>query len=113
MSDTARAYVYAGNWVADCPRKCGNVEMLYEKLRPRGPMVRKKTEYRCSYCQYVTGSIDWPPDEQALMEVLIRRPVPHTRNWYPQDHTVAVKSRIPHGQSVRDLLDENHEHGVD
>jgi hypothetical protein len=36
----ARAYVYAGDWVADCPRPggvCGNVEFLHRPSRIGGP----------------------------------------------------------------------------
>ncbi len=97
----ARAYVYAGQWVAECPRGCGNVE----PLPPAGG-------FACSYCHLVTMDVEWPRDPAAIMEVLARRPIPHTRNWYPAGHDVAVRAGIPHGQTVADLRAENAEHEV-
>jgi hypothetical protein len=114
IAATARAYVYAGDWVADCPRGCGGVEHLYDRANPRNPAsprVVQKPEFHCSYCQ-MTAPIDWPSELAEITTVLMLRPVPHTRNWYPQDHDVAVRFRIPHGQSVDDLRAENHAHGV-
>lgn len=110
----ARAYVYSGDWVADCPRGCGGVEHLFERANPRNPSsprVVQKTEFHCSYCQMVTP-IDWPPTMNEIMTVLMLRPVPHTRNWYPAGHDVALRFRLPHGQTVDELREENREHGV-
>jgi hypothetical protein len=47
-----------------------------------------------------------------ITAVLALRPIPQTRNWYPRDHDIALRFRIPHGQSVDDLREENAEHGV-
>lgn len=108
----ARAYVYAGEWVADCPRAgCANVEFLYRPSRRGGPRDQVQPFYHCSYCG-VQAEITWPDDRLGLLAVLARRPVPGTRNWYPSDHPVAVRFGLPHGQSVRDLEAENEEHGV-
>jgi hypothetical protein len=108
----ARAYVYCGDWVADCPRAgCGNVEFLYTPAVLNGPKVLRKPFYICSYCA-MQAPIDWPDQEHEILSILMRRPVPSNRNWYPQDHPVAVNFRIPHGQTLRQLLDENEEHGV-
>jgi hypothetical protein len=110
----AQAYVYAGDWVADCPRGCGGVEHLYDRANPRNPAsprVVQRTGFHCSYCQ-MTADIDWPTNLAEITTVLMLRPVPHTRNWYPADHDVAVRFRIPHGQTVDELRAENHEHGV-
>ncbi len=108
----ARAYVYGGDWVADCPRQgCGNAEFLYNRTRTGAPWTTQKPAYHCSYCRQV-APIDWPSDLAGIMSALGERPVPHTRNWYPADHEVAVRAGIPHGQSVRDLRDESREHGV-
>lgn len=110
----ARAYVYSGDWVADCPRGCGGVEHLYARANPRNPASPRTVQlptFGCSYCG-MTAPIDWPPNLAEILTVLMLRPVPHTRNWYPQDHDVAVRFRIPHGQSVDDLRAENREHGV-
>lgn len=114
LEGKARAYVYAGDWVADCPRACGNVEHLYARINrsdPHSPRMVQLPEFYCSYCQ-ATAPIEWPPDMAEIMAVLVLRPVPHTRNWYPKDHETAVRFRVPHGQSVDDLRAENVEHGV-
>ena len=99
--NTARAYVYAGNWVSDCPQKCGNVELL----------VIEAPKFVCSYC-YVIGDVEWPTHMNEITTVLERRPVPHTRNWYPKGHETAIKFRLADGQSIDDLMDENLAHGV-
>ncbi len=107
----ARAYVYAGDWVADCPRNCGNVEFLYQAQTINGPRVLRRPFFLCSNCG-MQAMIDWPDNEHEILHALSARPVPQTRNWYPADHPVAVNFRIPHGQSVRELIDESEEHGV-
>jgi hypothetical protein len=109
-----RAYVYNGDWVADCGRDgCANVEHLFTQLRPNGPRIQKRPFFGCSYCGY-QAEITWPEPGfiAEMMPVLLKRPIPATRNWYPADHATAVKFRIPHGQSVDDLKAENEEHGV-
>lgn len=114
ITSQARAYVYAGDWVADCPRQCGGTEYLCDRQVPRdtdSPRIVRKGSFLCSYCKML-ADIDWPSDTEGIMRVLELRPVPHNRNWYPADHTVAVRAGIPHGQSVRDLEDENFEHGI-
>lgn len=106
----ARVYIYSGFWVADCPRGCGNTEKMTEDLHAL--VVSKKTLFHCSYCKYQTYEIEWPHNIEDIDSVLRLRPIPHTRNWYPKDHEAAVKFRIPHGQSVEDLRNENLEHDV-
>lgn len=112
ITNVARAYVYNGMWVADCPNGCGGVEQLYEAKRKGGPRVVRRTLFHCSYCHHATSRIDWPADEAEIWAVLELRPIPHNRNWYPKDHPTAVRFGIEHGQSVRDLQDENETHGV-
>ncbi|MDK1473615.1 hypothetical protein QNO07_09305 [Streptomyces sp. 549] len=110
----ARAYVYCGDWVADCPRACGNVEHLYAHANPRNPASPRTVplpEFRCSYC-HQTAPIDWPPNLTDITAVLALRPVPHTRNWYPAGHDTAVRHRVPHGQSITELRAENADHNV-
>ena len=108
----AHAYVYSGEWVADCPREgCANVEYLYRATRMGGPRDSKLPFFQCSYCG-AQSTINWPRREHEIMSALIVRPVPNTRNWYPKDHPVAINFRLPHGQSVKELQDENEEHGV-
>lgn len=114
----ARAYVYSGDWVADCPRGCGNVEHCYARLNPRdanSPRAVQAPGFYCSYCKLgdaETVPIEWPPEMADIMAVLALRPVPHTRNWYPKGHDTALKFNIPHGQSIAELRAENAEHGV-
>lgn len=112
ITNAARAYVYNGMWVADCPAECGGVEPLFEAKRKGGPRVVRRTLFHCSYCHHATSSIDWAPNEADIMAVLELRPIPHNRNWYPQDHPTAIRFRVEHGQSVQDLRDENAEHGI-
>jgi hypothetical protein len=115
----ARAWVYSGEWVADCPRPpdpitgkgCGNVEYLYSPARPGGPRTLRNPLFMCSNCGW-QAVIDWPDSEHEIMMVLARRPMPQSRNWFPTDHPLAVNTGCAHGQSVRDLMDENAKHGV-
>lgn len=98
----ARAYVNHGRWISDCTRPdCANAE----KLEPRQAIMH------CSNCRQV-AEVDWPANADAIAAVLDRRPVPQTRNWFPAGHALALRSGSPHGQTVRDLVDENVEHGV-
>lgn len=114
ITDRARAYVYHGDWVADCPRGCGNVEHLFDpadKRDPKSPRTAARGAYQCSYCRQIS-SVDWPAFQDEIMAVLVRRPFPYNRNWYPSGHDVALRFGLPHGQSVADLIEENAEHGV-
>lgn len=107
------AWVYAGDWVGSCPRPgCGNVEFLYQASQLNGPRDSRKPFFHCSYCG-LQAHIVWPRREHQILQVLMVRPIPGTRNWYPADHPDAINFRLPHGQTVKDLLDENEEHGVD
>lgn len=112
---TARARIYCGDWIADCPRPfCSNAEHLYERANPRNPRsprVVQKPEFSCTNC-HLTAPIEWPNSMADIMAVLMLRPVPQTRNWYPTGHNEAVRCNLPHGQSVDDLRAENAEHGV-
>lgn len=110
--EKVRAYVYHGEWVGDCSRPgCNNVEYLYRPTAPNGPRVRQVDFFICSHCGW-QAFVTWPDRLLDISQVLAARPLPDTRNWYPADHPVAVKFNIPHGQTVKDLLDENEEHGV-
>jgi hypothetical protein len=112
---SSQAYIYCGEWVGDCPREgCANVEFLWMPLVPNGPRVQPKPMYVCSYCG-MQAVIEWPDSEFMVgaMAVLMQRPVPDNRNWYPADHDVATRFRIPHGQTLDDLRAENEAHGVE
>jgi hypothetical protein len=116
----ALAYVYSGDWVADCTRPgCGGAEFLYALIHPTrppgpgNPRSVRKAAFHCSSCAQL-AEIEWPDEAlmQEIQEILAQRPIPHTRNWYPADHPGAVKFRIEHGQSAADLREENAAHGV-
>lgn len=113
LTAKARAYVYHGNWVADCPDpECGNVEHLFGEERPKGQRTVRKTAFHCSNCGQLS-LIEWSDQEAEIMAVLEQRPVPQTRNWYPANHDTAVRFRVEHGQSVDQLRQENRDHGVE
>ena len=98
---TARAYVNHGAWKADCPRMdCSNAAAL----TPRQGM------FQCSNCLLV-APVEWPPNAQEIWDELTRRPVPSTRNWFPDQHALALAAGCPHGQTVRELRDEFAAHG--
>ena len=82
---TARAYVNHGRWVADCEQPYCNGA---ESLEPRQALVH------CSNCHW-EGMVQWPPDADAIWEVLAVRPVPQTRNWFPSGHELALRSGCP------------------
>lgn len=107
----ARAYIYHSEWVADCPRGCGNAEFLFNKQSKKGPRTIRKQVFHCSYCN-LTAPIEWPENENELMNVLMIRPIPHTRNWYPRGHITAIKYRVPDGQTVKELIQEAIDHGI-
>lgn len=121
MTENARAYIYGGDWIADCTREgCASAEFLMEPIRrnapahPIGnPRTVRKPMFHCSYCGQ-TAAIDWPdPRLMAELEsVLALRPLPHTRGWYPADHANAVKWGVPHGQTPDQLREENQQNGV-
>lgn len=102
VTTRARARIYSGMWIADCPEPyCGNAEKL-----------TREAAFHCSNCQLVV-EVEWPDNPDELMAVLARRRVPQTRNWFPADHHVALASNTPHGQTVADLEAENREYGID
>ena len=99
----ARAYVNWGRWVADCGRPYCNGGRT--PRTPAGPV-------HCANCHW-EAPVQWPPDADAIWEVLAARPVPGTRNWFPSGHELALRSGCPHGQTVADLAAENAEYGAD
>lgn len=122
MTETsAHAYFYGGDWVADCTRPgCASAEFLMDPIRkdiPANPFVNPRTVRRpafvCSYCG-MAADIIWPdPRLMAELEgVLALRPLPHTRNWYPDGHANAGLWGLPTGQTPDDLRQENAEHDV-
>lgn len=115
----ARAYVYGGDWVADCPVPgCNNVEHLFGRERPRDPACPRTVRLPALACSapgcHSVSLVEWPSDSfmEQVNAVLALRPDPATRNWYPKDHDVAVRFRVEHGQTVAQLREENEAHGV-
>lgn len=60
-------------------------------------------------CQLL-AEVEWPPDPEAIWAALAVRPVPSTRNWYPDGHPEAVKLGLAHGQTAADLRDETRQY---
>lgn len=111
----ARAYVYSGDWVADCTRTgCANVEYLFTRTYPNGPRMVLKPFFTCSYCGQ-EAQIDWPPMEtmQGILSALAKRPIPGNRNWYPRDHEIAIRFGVAHGQTVDELREESRANGIE
>lgn len=102
MAATVEAYVNHGRWIADCSREFCNNAM---RLEPR------QASFSCVNCG-LDAAVVWPADADEIWEVLGMRPVPETRNWFPEGHDLAVRAGCPHGQTPADLLAENEEHGV-
>lgn len=102
LTTRARVYVNHGRVIADCPREhCANAEKV-----ERGQAV-----FHCTNCRQV-ADVEWPSNLDEIVAVLDRRPVPQTRNWFPSNHELALRSGCPHGQSVADLVAEAAEYGV-
>jgi hypothetical protein len=117
-STFARAYIYGGEWVADCPQDdCANVEFVESKRDQdrgvAGTRGERKDTFFCTHCRVMATSIHWPSNADELIEVLERRPVPHTRNWYPEGHLTALRYGIRDGETVAELRAENAMHGID
>ena len=85
----AKVYYNHDRWVVDCDDEwCGGAEQVQ--------LADELTA--CSNCRRFI-EIVWPPNPGELLAVLVRRPVPQTRNWYP-------------GETVSDLEAENEQYGV-
>lgn len=95
----ARAYVNFGRWVADCPQDCGAAL----KLDPG------QTMFPCPECHSIS-EVEWPADPDAIWEALEKRPAPKNRNWFPEGHELAIRARLPHGQTAAQLDAETAEH---
>ncbi|MBE4735686.1 hypothetical protein [Streptomyces caniscabiei] len=99
LANRARARVNHGRWIADCPRRyCANAV----RLTPRQGTFHCAGEGGCQ----MIAPIDWPPDAEEIWNALMERPVPGTRNWYPDGHTEAVRMGLPHGQTPEELQEE-------
>lgn len=106
---TALARIYAGDWIADCPRPgCTNAEFVHPNQWDFfcGAYASGRGQDLGSYCQW-RGPITWPGNAYDLTMELARRPVKLTRNWYPANYPrTRVLGTTPLGQSVAELADE-------
>lgn len=117
----ARAYVLRGHWVADCPATCGQTQWVFRDHKNHeqfpchcvGGNAVRESQWFCRNCKLI-AEIEWPvgPLMDEVMEPLLLRPNPANRNWYPQDHELAIRFNLEHGQTPDDLRAENVEHGV-
>lgn len=98
LTNKARAYCNWGRWIADCPADCGGALALEP-----GQAV-----FHCPECHQLSET-EWPKDPDGIWEALSERPVPNTRNWFPEGHTLALRAGCPHGQTVAQLNDETEE----
>ena len=99
LTPTARARVNHGRWIADCPRPyCANAV----RLTPRQASFHCSGEGGC----LMVAPIVWPADAEEIWAALAERPVPSTRNWYPDSHAEAVRLGLPHGQTPAALREE-------
>lgn len=98
ITTRARAYVNFGRWVADCPTGCGCALEL-----TRGLGV-----FACPECKAL-NPVEWPRDPDAIWEALLERPAPKNRNWFPENHELALRGGSPHGQTPQQLRDETQE----
>ncbi|MFH1604556.1 MAG: hypothetical protein ABIH03_11685 [Pseudomonadota bacterium] len=93
------AYVSDGRWVCDCD--CGN-----------GPSVSPEWEMAiCLEC----GSVyvpTMPADYERAETVLLKRPSPKFRHWFP-DARVALRKGIGRAETLADLRDQNRLAGVE
>lgn len=88
------AYVSHGRWVADCPTPgCSGAMLLFFGAG-----------FFCGNCLNVqTGlkarEVIWPEHREEIERLLLLRPVPQTRSWFPTE-------------PVNNLVAENLEHGI-
>lgn len=101
ITNQARAYVNFGRWVADCPLDCGSAM----QLQPG------QGSYHCVECGHL-ATIEWPDNADDIWAALDERNAKRNRNWFPSNHTLALRSGSPHGQTVQELRDETQENKV-
>lgn len=99
IDEPARPYCEGGIWIAQCPQSwCVGADHYGP-----GPHTGRigglcEDRFTCPRCTNVVGVI-WPDNVDDIMHVLMRRPMPETRNWLP-------------GETVQDLIVENAIHGI-
>jgi hypothetical protein len=104
VTEQVQAYVNHGRWIADCCRPyCTSARLL-----SRG-MITFYCDPDVDEGCGMEATVIWPTNVNELTEVLGKRPVKATRNWFPAGHELAIKSNCPHGQTVQQLKDEQME----
>jgi len=97
--EPAVVYCEGGLWIAQCPQEwCVGAD--HYGPGPHTGRIGGLTGDRltCPRCANVTAA-QWPPNVDDIMQVLMQRPMPETRNWRP-------------GEEVKDLIVENAVHGI-
>lgn len=98
---TAIVFANVGFWVAKCPRPyCYGAEHFGPRRGGSGVEVGnlQLDGMWCKECR--TGwPVVWPTDRVEIERILMDRPDPNNRNWFP-------------GESIYDLVAENVRHGV-
>lgn len=105
VTDRSAAYMNWGKWVADCTRNCGYAVSLKEG----------QTSFVCDLSSGGCGHINpvaWPSNAVEIWDILLERPMMKTRNWFPSNHSLAVRAGCPHGQTVQELREEAHKNGA-
>jgi hypothetical protein len=106
----ALAYLNHGRWVADCPEPgCTDARLVYEVHPKTGvPTGRKLTEDVCANGHRF--ELVMPPAEfEAQVTAAVAERVDADKGWYPRGHQRAMLAGLPTGQSIDDLVRENHE----
>jgi hypothetical protein len=85
--DQKRAYINHGRWVVDCPTCNG-----------AGLTSRTMKVSCCFDCGSVYTKIRFPRNAKKIEHVLLKRPDVASRNWTTE--------------TIKELLKENHDHGV-
>lgn len=101
LTNKARAYVNFGRWIADCPMDCGSAMQLTER----------QGMYQCVECGFATD-VEWPGNADEIWEALADRPAKRNRNWFPPEHSLALRSFSPHGQTPAELRQETEDNKV-
>lgn len=102
-----KAFIYAGLWVADCPRPgCGNCV----RVTPGQTMFHCTDRAGTGGCHLVV-ELAWDPNAQEIWDELQRRPIPGTRNWAPAGHRQAIQCGFPEGQTLAELREETDTEG--
>lgn len=101
IEQKAKVWMYQGQWVADCPRGCGNVEK-YGRCDDgtTGGLDRNRFYCRLSHggCG-LTCVPDWPYRRAEIETLVLGRPFRDNQNWRPDE-------------DLLDLLRENLTHGI-